>query len=149
MYDCVGIGKMHFHPQRALHGFRRTELDESGRVESSGFVSDYVSWFEKKTRHLNILTPGMDWNGNTGRAYPYAESLHPTAWTAERAIHFLREEVTEQPFYLKISFARPHSPYNAPAWLFEHYHAKLEGASQITWDWDGFIRRPHGGKNEP
>ena len=31
-YMTLGIGKMHWHPQNALHGFHTTILDESGRV---------------------------------------------------------------------------------------------------------------------
>lgn len=33
-YLTLGIGKMHWKPQNALHGFDATILDESGRVES-------------------------------------------------------------------------------------------------------------------
>src|SRR6187200_903358 len=44
-YYTLGIGKMHWRPQRALHGFDRTILDESGREETPGFRSDYRSWF--------------------------------------------------------------------------------------------------------
>ena len=40
-YYTFGIGKMHWHPQRERHGFHATLLDESGRVEDVGFVSDY------------------------------------------------------------------------------------------------------------
>lgn len=40
-YHTQGVGKMHFHPQRALNGFHHTVLDESGRVGTPGFVSDY------------------------------------------------------------------------------------------------------------
>ncbi|HRT97473.1 MAG TPA: sulfatase-like hydrolase/transferase, partial [Planctomycetota bacterium] len=36
-YQTLGIGKMHWSPQRNLHGFHRTMLDESGRVESKDF----------------------------------------------------------------------------------------------------------------
>ena len=43
-YYTLGIGKMHWTPQRTLHGFHRTILDESGREESPGFRSDYRSW---------------------------------------------------------------------------------------------------------
>ena len=33
-YYTFGVGKMHWFPQKALHGFHTTLIDESGRVES-------------------------------------------------------------------------------------------------------------------
>jgi arylsulfatase A-like enzyme len=42
-YTTLGIGKMHFFPQRTLHGFERTILDESGREQSIDYRSDYRS----------------------------------------------------------------------------------------------------------
>jgi len=45
-YYTFGIGKMHWFPQRSLHGFHGTLLDESGRVETEGFISDYRQWFK-------------------------------------------------------------------------------------------------------
>src|SRR5574344_324924 len=44
-YHTFGIGKMHWYPQNALHGYEATILDESGRVESPYFISDYHKWF--------------------------------------------------------------------------------------------------------
>ena len=40
-YRTHAIGKNHFHPQRHRHGYETVELDESGRVESEDFESDY------------------------------------------------------------------------------------------------------------
>merc|ERR1712216_284557 len=59
--------------------------------------------------------------------YVYEESLHPTAWTAEMGVRFLetwkeakRGKTSDDaaPFFFKLSFHRPHSPYDPPArWL--------------------------------
>src|SRR5699024_388969 len=45
-YHTVGVGKMHFRPQRSLQGFHRTVLDESRRRLDPDFCSDYQQWFE-------------------------------------------------------------------------------------------------------
>ena len=37
-YYTFGVGKMHWFPQKALHGFHTTLIDESGRVESKDFI---------------------------------------------------------------------------------------------------------------
>ena len=44
-YYTFGIGKMHWYPQKSLHGFHGTLVDESGHVESDDFISDYRLWF--------------------------------------------------------------------------------------------------------
>ena len=49
-YYALGIGKMHFHPQRCLHGFDMTILDESGREESVADVAPDRS-AEKRRRY--------------------------------------------------------------------------------------------------
>jgi arylsulfatase len=116
------VGKGHFSPQRALMGFQSQELDESGRVESSGFRDDYRGWFE--TNAPVGVTPddhGIDWNAWQSRPWHVQEHLHPTAWTMSRAIEFLKNRRVGQPFFLNLSFARPHSPYVPPAAYFEYY----------------------------
>ena len=52
-YLALGIGKMHWTPQNALHGFHATLVDESGRVESPDFVSDYRKWFQTVAPGVN------------------------------------------------------------------------------------------------
>ena len=52
-YYTLGIGKMHWTPQRNLHGFHRTILDESSRAENVDFRSDYRSWFASVAPNLD------------------------------------------------------------------------------------------------
>jgi len=133
-YYTLGIGKMHFTPQRALHGYQRTILDESGREESPGFRSDYRSWLFSEAPTANPEPTGIDWNGYAAKAFPLAERLHPTAWIADTAIHFLRQYRGAQPWFLKVSFERPHSPYDPPArWMGRYAEAPLPPARAGRW----------------
>ena len=109
------IGKNHFHPQRNPHGYEGIELDESGRIESEDFVSDYRRWFGEVAAGIDPDATGLGWNDYRSGTYALPEELHPTAWTAARAVTFLEERDREDPFFLKVSFARPHSPYDPPA----------------------------------
>ena len=110
------VGKNHFHPQRNDHGYQSVELDESGRVESEEFVSDYRAWFARVAPDLDPDATGLGWNDYRAGVYALPEELHPTAWTADRAVAFLDERGADAaPFLLKVSFARPHSPYDPPA----------------------------------
>ncbi|HUU53698.1 MAG TPA: arylsulfatase [Armatimonadota bacterium] len=113
-YDTFGIGKMHWTPQRALHGFHGTLLDESGRVESPGFVSDYRQWFAQVSGGADPDATGIDWNGYEAKPYVHPESWHPTAWTGQTALDLIDRHTGDAPFFLKVSFARPHSPYEPP-----------------------------------
>ena len=120
-YYAVGIGKMHWRPQRNPHGFQQVLLDESGRAESPEFRSDYRAWFASEAPTLDPDATGIGWNDYPSKAYALPERLHPTRWTGETAGHFLRGYDRAEPFFLKVSFARPHSPYDPPERLMRLY----------------------------
>ena len=120
-YQTVGIGKMHWHPQRNLHGFHQTLLDESGRVESNDFVSDYRRWFVKQAPDVDPDATGIGWNEHRASTYLLAEDLHPTYWTAQTAIDIVKEHKSDDPLFMKVSFARPHSPYDPPKRYLDMY----------------------------
>ncbi len=113
------VGKGHFEPQRTLMGFQSSELDESGRMDSS----EHRRWFQEQAPAG--VTPddhGVSFNSWHARPWHTGEHLHPSAWTMTRAIEFLAHRDPGQPYFLNISFARPHSPYVPPAYYFDLYH---------------------------
>ncbi|CDN31520.1 Choline-sulfatase [Mucinivorans hirudinis] len=120
-YYTMAIGKMHYSPQREMHGFDAVLLDESGRVESFDFMSDYRRWFLQKSSSQDPDKTGLSWNDNREKPYQLAENLHPTWWTGEKAVEFIRSYKQNKPLLLKISFARPHSPYDAPQRYLDMY----------------------------
>jgi arylsulfatase len=120
-YQTLGIGKMHWAPQRNLHGFHQTILDESGRVEAPEFLSDYRAWFRSEAPNLDPDATGIGWNDYKAGVYKLPERLHPTRWTADVAVRFLESYQQAAPFFLKVSFARPHSPYDPPQRWMDHY----------------------------
>ncbi len=133
-YRTLGIGKMHWHNQRALHGFHSTLLDESGRIESPDFRSDYQSWFWSQAPTLNPDATGIGWNDYQAKPYALPEHLHPTRWTGDTAVRFLETYNVPEPFFLKVSFARPHSPYDPPPRWFERYaESPLPAAKVGAW----------------
>jgi arylsulfatase len=133
-YYTLGIGKMHWNPQRALHGFHQTILDESGRVESPDFRSDYRSWLWSELPNQNPEPTGIDWNGFAAKPFPLPDRYHPTAWTAAAAVQFLNTYDRREPFFVKVSFERPHSPYDPPRRWMDHYRdAALPPAAAGEW----------------
>ena len=136
-YHTQGIGKMHFNPQRALYGFHNTIIDESGRAQTPGFVSDYRKWFEAhKDGPYGYRDHAIDWNSWMGRPSHLPEHLHPTWWTAQQAIEWLGRRDPEKPFFLKVSFARPHSPYDPPQAYYDLYRDR-EMPRPYVGDWCG------------
>lgn len=125
-YHTQGIGKMHFGPQRLLNGFHNVLIDESGRRgQDPNFQSDYKVWFDKnKPADMGITDHGIGWNSWMARPYHAPEYLHPTNWTVSESIDFLKRKDPSKPFFLKTSFARPHSPYDAPPYYFDLYMNK-------------------------
>ena len=123
-YHALGIGKMHWYPQNVLHGFEVTIIDESGRVESPYFMSDYRKWFATQAFGMNPDSTGVEWNAHGAKTYALPERLHPTVWTGDRAVEAIKGYTSEQPLFLKVSFARPHSPYDPPQRVLDMYEGK-------------------------
>ena len=125
-YYTFGIGKMHWFPQKSLHGFHGTLVDESGRVETDDFISDYRLWFQMQAPGLNPDSTHVGWNDHGAATYRLPEKLHPTAWTGEMAREMIYnyKKGNGQPLFLKVSFARPHSPYDPPQRFADMYKGK-------------------------
>ena len=123
-YYTLGIGKMHWFPQKSLHGFHATLVDEAVRVETPGFISDYRKWFKEKAPGLDPDATGIGANDYRARSYVLPEELHPTHWTAQKAIDFIDSYNDSRPFMLKVSFLRPHSPYDPPKRFMDMYDEK-------------------------
>ncbi|MDA1192883.1 MAG: arylsulfatase [Candidatus Poribacteria bacterium] len=136
------VGKGHFTPQRASMGFQTRELDESGRLIADGQKDDYREWFDReKKREITPDDHGVDWNSWMARPWHTEEYLHPTSWTMTRAQHFLRERDKSRPFFLNISFARPHSPYVPPQPYFDLYDGR-EMPSPHIGEWSAMHEVP-------
>lgn len=133
-YYTFGIGKMHWAPQNALHGFHGTLLDESGRVESKYFISDYRKWFMTQAPGMNPDSTGVGWNDHGARVYQLPERLHPTVWTADEAVQLISNYQDSRPLMLKVSFARPHSPYDPPQRVLNEYNGiAMPAAAHGAW----------------
>ena len=120
-YYTFVSGKCHYFPQRNYHGFQGALLDESGRVWTPDFISDYRKWFKEKAPNLDPDATGIGWNDYRSGVYKLPEELHPTRWTGDRAVEFIEKYDRDEPFMLKVSFARPHSPYDPPKRFWDMY----------------------------
>jgi arylsulfatase A-like enzyme len=144
-YITQSIGKDHFgwnstSNHGIAHGYGVTQLydglgswDPKAPTNWDGEFDDYDKWFQ-------TVMPGKDpeatldaqgaahggandgWNGWHGAAYVYDEQYHPTAWVGRQAVSFIQAaNKTATPFLLKVSFHRPHSPYDPPARVMDKF----------------------------
>jgi choline-sulfatase len=134
-YTC-SIGKNHWTPQRNKHGLDECILDESGRAQNPEFKSDYRCWFSSVAPTQDPDATGIGFNDYTARPFALDEHLHPTRWTGDVAVNFLEQYDKEQPFFLKVSFARPHSPYDPPQRFWDLYK-DAEIPERHIGDWAG------------
>lgn len=135
-YYTYAIGKNHWYPQRGRRGLDAMLLDESGRVEDVGFVSDYRQWLQLQSPGVNADATGLGWNAHGARPYALPDTLHPTYWTGLMARRFIQHYNQDRPFFLKVSFARPHSPYDPPQRYVDAYDGREMPAPAIG-DWCG------------
>jgi arylsulfatase A-like enzyme len=137
-YHTQGVGSLGFHPRRALNGFHHTVLggSEVEKDSGTGYVSDYQLWFDRnKTGDYEITDHGIDCNSWMSRPYHAPEFLHPSNWTVNESVQFIRHRDPTKPFFLKTSFGRPHSPYVPPEFYFNLYADKKKMPKADIGDW--------------
>src|SRR3954453_15969276 len=134
-YYTTAIGKNHYSPIRNPHGYHQMILDEhcsywfhktntpsGAKAEASKEERcDYEAWFWSQMPAGDPHASGLSWNDYRAKPFPFAEQLHPTRWTGDTAVNFLNGYDRSEPFFLKVSFIRPHSPYDPPERFFRMY----------------------------
>jgi arylsulfatase A-like enzyme len=121
-YRTHVAGKNHFGDFK--HGYESLDLEEAWRGQKGrDFRCDYRKWFEKHHPDKDVDATGLGYNDHLGIPWPYDESLHPTNWTARKAIEFLKNYKGEEPWFLKVSFKRPHPPFDPPKRLIDYYES--------------------------
>ncbi|MDF6043937.1 arylsulfatase [Streptomyces sp. JH14] len=126
------VGKMHVYPKRTRLGFDGIELHDGylhfsrRRDRDPRGYDDYLAWLGEQagvSAAEDYADHGLNCNSNVARPWDKAERLHPTNWATSRAIDFLYRRDPTVPFFLFLSYHRPHPPYDPPAWAFEQYLA--------------------------
>lgn len=111
-YQTAAIGKMHFWPQRARHGFDEMLIPD-----------DYY----RHMHRLGYATPQPMHHGlGQNELYPglatVPEGLTLTSWIAEQCVEYIRERRDPTaPFFLWCSFSKPHPPLDPPEPYYSMY----------------------------
>lgn len=109
-WSTWGVGKHHFRPLRADHGYDLLEVAEGQLGEGDDF-GRYLEaagwgWLQEPSgvRHELYYVPQVS---------PLPDRLHVTTWTADRAICALEVSArSARPFYGVVSFLKPHPPFD-------------------------------------
>ena len=129
-YQTFGVGKMHVWPERARCGFDDVLLHDGflhvsrRRHQGPSLRSDdYVAWLQEQTGDAmaDYAETGLGCNSMVARPWEREERLHPTRWVADRSFAFLHRRDPSRPFFLYMSFHRPHAPFDPPGWLWDKY----------------------------
>src|SRR5687768_400222 len=146
-YQTQAIGKMHVFPERTQLGFQNVLLHDGFlhnarvRARDIGMVDDYLPWLrERDGADADYFDHGVNCNSIVARPWDKAEKLHPTNWVVTQGIDFLRRRDPRKPFFLYLSFHRPHPPYDPPAWAFEQY-IDAEMPPPPVGDWTALYER--------
>ncbi|NGP44964.1 arylsulfatase [Bacillaceae bacterium SIJ1] len=147
-YHTQAVGKMHVYPTRNLCGFHNVVLHDGymhysrfkhNILEADSFNysgDDYLPWLKQQAgakADLNDL--GLDCNSSTvTRPWHLPDALHPTNWVVSESIDFLRRRDPRKPFFLKMSFVRPHPPFDPPQAFFDMYK-DVDLPEPVIGDW--------------
>lgn len=136
------IGRMHFTPIHADHGFETMRMCENINI-GSGYatddVDDYERWLTSEGRP-DWRTCSPDGAGGLRpaiagipRTFPDTAEHHSTGWIEREAVSFLRSRRRDRPLFLIVSFPHPHAPYDPP----EPY-ASMYDPADVDIPTDGF-----------
>jgi len=121
-YQTHCVGKTHFYPQRAHMGFHSLDSYEANQNFDGSYVNDYFEWLREKTNgRLHERDHGLDSNSWVARPSHLPEELHNNTWVATKGIEFLRRRDKTRPFFLNLSFHRPHAPIDPPQAFYDMY----------------------------
>lgn len=143
-YQTQAIGKMHVHPPRNRAGFDNVILHDGylhatrqGRPDPR-FYDDYAAWLTRvsdRGAYTDEYENGAHCNAAIAMPWDRPEYQHPTNWATSEAIDWLYRRDPDRPFFLFLSYHRPHAPYNPPAWAFDMYRDSTFPPAPIG-DWE-------------
>jgi arylsulfatase len=109
-YQSFAAGKLHTWPPRARLGFEDVQLNEEGRTAGLSLCDDYEQFLRQRGEGMRAYSHGLGNNQYGCRVTPLAEEATATGWTADHALRFLHRRDPQRPFFLYVSFDKPHPP---------------------------------------
>lgn len=144
-YQTQAIGKLHVYPERSRSGFDEVLLHDGylhfARKQHAGHFArfdDYVPWLRSQPGvgpNADYFDHGLNCNSLVTRPWHLREELHPTHWLGTQAVDWFDRRDPTRPFFLYLSFHRPHAPYDPPQWALDQY-LDLPPYRRALGDWE-------------
>lgn len=151
-YQTQAIGKMHMHPARHRAGFENVLLHDGylhyarrGRPDVR-YYDDYAAWLANQADNSAFVDEyenGVHCNAVDARPWDRPEAQHPTNWVTNEAVNWLYRRDPQQPFFLYLSYHRPHAPYNPPQWAWDLYEDVDTSMQEIRGNWEETLLSKH------
>ncbi len=139
-YTTAAYGKQHFG--RKKHGYQIELLYEGLESENTA----YTTWMRKHYPKADPVSKGIDFNCRASEIWQLPEEAHPTRWLTDRSLEFLEAyDFDAKPLFMKISYHRPHSPYDPPKRWHDFFKDRPEPAPHVA-PWAKKFENPPGGK---
>lgn len=146
-YQTQCIGKMHVYPARKRLGFDNVLLHDGYLHVNRKYFNSYGTQFEYHSDYLadlkqelgsqaDLIDDGMNCNSWQARPFMFDEMLHPTNWVVSESIKFLSRRDPTVPFFLKMSFEKPHAPLDPPKYYFDMYMERLKDIDLHIGNWE-------------
>jgi arylsulfatase len=119
-YQTHCVGKTHFYPQRLPLGFESQDSYEATLNFGDGYVNDYAQWLAERT-NVQETDAGLGFNSWVGGRSVLPEELHNSSWVTTKGIDFLKRRDSSRPFFINLSFHRPHAPLDPPKEYLDLY----------------------------
>lgn len=120
-YQTMAIGKMHFGPTRARHGF-----------DDALIADDYHKQMLASGHALQPMRHGIGQNEFYPGVSTVPEAMTYTSWIAEQCGDFIRDRHDPtRPFFLWCSFGKPHPPFDPPE-PYETQNLAASGGAEET-----------------
>ncbi len=128
-YETALIGKMHFTPMHANHGFSFMRTSEhlvasvhALRPDGTPDLDDYHQWLvDQGVARWGTFDVGEPpYVEPTSRppevrtAFPFTREYHATSWIEREVRDYLARRTGDTPMFLVVSFPHPHEPHNPP-----------------------------------
>lgn len=141
-YQTHCVGKTHFFPQWKHGGFEGLESYEAWQNFDGTYVNDYHEWLhEKSAGQLTERHTGLNDNSWTARPSTLPDHLHNNTWVVTRGLEFIKRRDKTRPYFLNLSFHRPHPPIDPPKDYWDVFMAK-ECEEIAVGDWASKFGHP-------
>lgn len=125
-YQTALIGKAHLPKQWVEQGFEHVRLSDLADAAAEDprtchYFQELVDLGLADKYDSGWLPPGHPGHGMKSFVSELPEAQSLEVWTNREAVKFLQGRNPGQPFFLKVSFQRPHDPYAPPAACADWY----------------------------